>query len=179
MDITKITDKRELAYMLVKEQRSLAAKNQEAEQIQSNCRMLLERIIEVERSEVLPIMEKAKKALAPASQHRTNLTGIIPSGQPSLEGFFILNQENTLKYITASGSQPLVNTASGIVVQANTALATGTVTLAAGGVTFAIITAPYTSASRWEYGGLRGQGAITINPSAAVDLTVSFVNRQF
>lgn len=84
-----------------------------------------------------------------------------------------------MKYITVAGSQPLASAANGVIVQANTALTTGTVILQAGGVTFATITAPYTSSSRWEYNGLRSQGIITINPSTPVDLTISFVNRQF
>lgn len=81
-----------------------------------------------------------------------------------------------MKYITASGSQTIAAAANGLLVQTNTAL-TGTLTLAAGGTTFAVITNP-TVGSQYRYNGLRGQGAITINPSTTCDVTVSFLNRE-
>lgn len=81
-----------------------------------------------------------------------------------------------MKYITASGSQTIASAANGILVQTNTAL-TGTITLAAGGTVFAIITNPL-AGNVFRYNGLRGQGAITINPSGTTDLTVSFLNRE-
>lgn len=81
-----------------------------------------------------------------------------------------------MKYITASGSQTVATAANGLLIQVNTAL-TGTITLAAGGVTFAVITNP-TAGSQFRYNGLRNQGAITVNPSATTDITVSFLNRE-
>lgn len=82
-----------------------------------------------------------------------------------------------MKYITASGSQTLVSAADGLLVQVNAAL-TGTLTLATtNGSTFAIITNP-TVGSQFRYNGLRGQGTVTINPSASCDVTVSFLNRD-
>lgn len=87
---------------------------------------------------------------------------------------FLFGEE--MKYITSSGLQTLTTAANGLVVQCNIAL-TGTLTLAAGGVTFAIITNPLVG-SQFRYNGLRGQGAITINPSATCDVTVSFLNKE-
>jgi len=81
-----------------------------------------------------------------------------------------------MKYITASGSQTIAANANGLLVQVNTAL-TGTITLAAGGTTFAVITNP-TVGSSYRYNGLRNQGAITVNPSTSCDITVSFLNRS-
>lgn len=81
-----------------------------------------------------------------------------------------------MKYITASGSQTIETAANGLLVQVNSAL-TGTLTLAIGGTTFAIVTNP-TVGTQYRYNGLRGQGAITINPSATCDVTVSFLNRE-
>lgn len=81
-----------------------------------------------------------------------------------------------MKYITASGSQTVASAANGLLIQVNTAL-TGTITLAAGGTTFAIITNP-TVGGQYRYNGLRNQGAVTVNPSATCDITVSFLNRE-
>lgn len=81
-----------------------------------------------------------------------------------------------MKYITASGSTTVAAAANGLLIQVNTAL-TGTITLAAGGVTFAVITNPI-AGSQFRYNGLRGQGAITVNPSGTTDITVSFLNRE-
>lgn len=80
-----------------------------------------------------------------------------------------------MKYITGSGSTTVASSANGLLIQVNTAL-TGTITLGAGGSTFAVITNP-TVGSQYRYNGLRGQGAITVNPSATTDITVSFLNR--
>lgn len=80
-----------------------------------------------------------------------------------------------MKYITASGSTTVASAVTGILVQVNSAL-TGTITLAAGGTTFAVITNP-TVGSQFRYTGLRNAGAITVNPSATTDITVSFLNR--
>ena len=78
------------------------------------------------------------------------------------------------KYITASGASTLPNV-NAIEVQVNTAL-TGTITLStANGGTFAVITNP-TVGSLYKYGGLIGQGAITVNPSATCDITVTLLN---
>jgi len=79
-------------------------------------------------------------------------------------------------YITASGSQTVATACNGLYVQVNTAL-TGTITLAAGGTTFAVITNP-TAGNIFRYNGLRGKGAITVNPSATTDITISFLNRD-
>lgn len=81
-----------------------------------------------------------------------------------------------MKYITASGSQSLAANANGLLVQCNTAL-TGTITLAAGGTTFAVITNPV-AGNQFRYNGLRNAGTLTINPSATTDVTVSFLNRE-
>lgn len=81
-----------------------------------------------------------------------------------------------MKYITASGSQTVATAANGLLIQVNGAL-TGTITLAAGGNTFAIITNPVVG-SQFRYNGLRNQGAITVNPSVTTDITVSFLNRD-
>lgn len=81
-----------------------------------------------------------------------------------------------MKYITASGSQTVAKTANGLLIQVNKTLS-GTITLAAGGVTFAVITDP-TVGTQFRYNGLRNQGAITVNPSATTDITVSFLNRD-
>lgn len=79
-------------------------------------------------------------------------------------------------YITASGSATVAAAANGLLIQVNKAL-TGTITLAAGDTTFAIITNP-TVGNQFRYNGLRNQGAITVNPSATTDITVSFLNRE-
>lgn len=81
-----------------------------------------------------------------------------------------------MKYITASGSTTVAAGADGLLIQVNTAL-TGTITLAAGGTTFAVITNPL-AGDQFRYNGLRGLGAITVNPSATTDITVSFLNRN-
>ena len=81
-----------------------------------------------------------------------------------------------MKYITASGSTTVATAANGLLIQVNAAL-TGTITLAAGGTTFAIITNP-TVGAQFRYNGLRNAGAITVNPSATTDITVSFLNRD-
>lgn len=83
-----------------------------------------------------------------------------------------------MKYITASGSQTVAAAANGLLIQVNKGDATATVTLAAGGNTFAVITGPYLAGDQFRYNGLRNQGAITVNPSATTDLTVSFLNRD-
>ena len=81
-----------------------------------------------------------------------------------------------MKYITASGSQTVAAAVNGLLIQVNKAL-TGTITLGAGGTTFAVITDP-TVGTQFRYNGLRNQGAITVNPSATTDITVSFLNRD-
>lgn len=79
-------------------------------------------------------------------------------------------------YITASGSQTVAQAANGLLIQVNAAL-TGSITLAAGGTTFAVITNP-TVGTQYRYNGLRNAGAITVNPSATCNITVSFLNRD-
>lgn len=81
-----------------------------------------------------------------------------------------------MKYITASGSVTVATAANGLLIQVNTTLS-GTITLAAGGTTFAVITNPIVG-SQFRYNGLRNQGPITVNPSATTDITVSFLNRD-
>lgn len=81
------------------------------------------------------------------------------------------------KYITGSGSTTVAAAADGVFIQVNAAL-TGTITLAVGGTTFAVITNP-TVGSQYKYGGLHGQGALTVNPSTTCDITVSIINRVF
>lgn len=81
-------------------------------------------------------------------------------------------------YITAGGSVTVTEQADGLLVQINKALTSETITLAAGGNTFAIITGAAVAGAQFRYNGLRGQGAITVNPSATVDITVSFLNRE-
>lgn len=85
-------------------------------------------------------------------------------------------------YITASGAAS-IGKCNAILVQVNTAL-TGTITITnAGDSTFgtssgtvAVITNP-TVGSEYRYGGLNSLGAISINPSATTDITVSKLNR--
>lgn len=79
-------------------------------------------------------------------------------------------------YITASGSTTVAKAANGLLIQVNKAL-TGTITLAAGGVTFAVITDP-TVGTQYRYNGLRNQGVLTVNPSATTDITVSLLNKD-
>lgn len=81
-----------------------------------------------------------------------------------------------MKYITSSGSATVAAAANGLLIQVNKTLS-GTITLAAGGTTFAVITDP-TVGTQFRYNGLRNQGAITVNPSATTDITVSFLNRD-
>lgn len=77
-------------------------------------------------------------------------------------------------YIT-SGTKT-ITAANGLLVQVNAAL-TGTLTLAAGGTTFAVITNP-TVGSQFRYNGLRGQGEITVIASTTCDATISLLNRD-
>lgn len=83
-------------------------------------------------------------------------------------------------YITASGATS-IGLADNIIIQVNGAL-TGTITVTNGGSTqygtasgtIAVITNP-TVGSQYKYGGLRGQGAISVNPSGSTDITVTKV----
>lgn len=77
-------------------------------------------------------------------------------------------------YITASGSQSIATSAYGILIQVNAAL-TGSITVADGDVTKAVITDP-TVGSQFRYFGFNG--AITVNPNATCDITVSVLNHQ-
>lgn len=79
------------------------------------------------------------------------------------------------KNITASGSVDIADNLDGVAIQVNAAL-TGTITVQAGGTAVAIITNP-TVGSFFRYGGLRGQGKVTVNPSATCDITVSPLQR--
>lgn len=69
-----------------------------------------------------------------------------------------------------------ITAANGLLIQVNAAL-TGTLTLAAGGTTFAVITNP-TVGSQYRYNGLRGQGTITVVASTTCDATISLLNRD-
>jgi len=72
-----------------------------------------------------------------------------------------------------------VSAANGLLIQLNKALTTETITLsAATGGTFAVITGAAAAGAQFRYNGLRGKGAITITPSAAVDATGSLLNRD-
>jgi hypothetical protein len=75
------------------------------------------------------------------------------------------------KNFTASGSVTVADAAASLLVQVNKAL-TGNIIVAAGGTTIATITDP-TVGTSYRYGGLRGQGAITVNPSTTCDITVT------
>lgn len=77
-------------------------------------------------------------------------------------------------YIT-TGTKTIAG-ADGLLIQVNGAL-TGTLTLAAGGNTFAVITNP-TVGNQFRYNGLRGLGAITVIASATCDATISLLNRD-
>lgn len=85
-------------------------------------------------------------------------------------------------YITASGSTTVAAAANGLLIQVNKKMATtDTITLQAGGTTFAVIgdaTNGVASGAQYRYNGLRNQGAITVNPSTTCDITVSFLNRD-
>lgn len=83
-----------------------------------------------------------------------------------------------MKYITSSGLQTVASAANGLLIQVSKALTTETITVAAGGTTFDIITGPAVAGTQFRYNGLRNQGAITLNPSGTVSLTVSFLNRD-
>lgn len=72
-------------------------------------------------------------------------------------------------HVTASGSAAVCTGARKLIIQSNKAL-TGTITLADGAGTVAVITDPAVG-SMFEYWSLTG--AITVNPSATCDITVS------
>lgn len=85
--------------------------------------------------------------------------------------------------ITASGSTTVASSANAILIQVNKAL-TGTITVAVGGstqygtssATIATITNPAVG-DVYRYGGLQNQGAVTVNPSATCDITVTILDR--
>lgn len=81
-------------------------------------------------------------------------------------------------YITSS--PVTITAANGLLIQLNKALTTETITLStATGGTFAIIGASATATgAQFRYNGLRGLGAVTITPSAAVNATASLLNRE-
>lgn len=79
-------------------------------------------------------------------------------------------------YITTGATTTIASNANGILVNVNTAL-TGTITLKAGGNTFAIITNPGVGVA-FRGNGLRGQGAITCVTSTTCDITISLLNRD-
>lgn len=87
------------------------------------------------------------------------------------------------KNITASGATVVAAEAGAIYIQVNAAL-TGTITVTAAGSTqygtgsqtIATITNP-TVGSFFKYGGLKNQGAISVNPSTTTDITVTVLSR--
>jgi len=79
--------------------------------------------------------------------------------------------------ITASGSQTVASQANGVLIQLNKALVAETIVVAVGGTTIATITGAAGAGSQFRYSGLSTRGAITVNPSATVDITVSFLNK--
>lgn len=81
-------------------------------------------------------------------------------------------------YITASGSQSVASQCNGLLVQVNKPLTVETITLQANGTTFGIITGAVAAGAQFRYIGLSTKGPITVNPSAGVDITVSFLNKN-
>lgn len=79
-------------------------------------------------------------------------------------------------YITSATTTPITSVANGLLVNVNTAL-TGTITLQAGGTTFAVITNPGVGPA-FRCNGLRGKGAITAITNATCDVTISLLNRD-
>lgn len=79
------------------------------------------------------------------------------------------------KNITTAATHTIASYADGILIQNNAAL-TGTIVVAVGGTTIATITNPAVG-NTFTYGGLHGQGTVTITPSATCDITVSMLNR--
>lgn len=79
--------------------------------------------------------------------------------------------------ITASGSQTVASQANGVLIQLNKALVAETIVVAVGGTTIATITGAAGAGSQFRYGGLSTRGAVTVNPSAVVDITVSLLNK--
>lgn len=87
------------------------------------------------------------------------------------------------KNITASGSQTVATEAGAILLQVNAAL-TGNIVVAVAGstqygtssATIATITNP-TVGNIFKYGGLKGQGAVTVNPNTTCDITVTILSR--
>lgn len=87
------------------------------------------------------------------------------------------------KNITSSGAVVVASEAGAIYIQVNAAL-TGTITVTTAGSTqygtaaqtIATITNP-TVGSFFKYGGLKGQGAVSVNPSATTDITVTILSR--
>lgn len=81
-----------------------------------------------------------------------------------------------MTYLTSSA---ITIKADSILIQINKALTTETITLsAANGGTFAIITGAVAAGAQFRYGGLRSGGVITITPNAAIDATVTALNRN-
>jgi hypothetical protein len=76
--------------------------------------------------------------------------------------------------ITASGSQKVADNGYGIMIQVNTGL-TGTIVVSDARGTIATITNPIVGNNFTYYGT---QGQVNVNPSAAVDLTVSVLSHQ-
>lgn len=77
--------------------------------------------------------------------------------------------------ITSSGAADVAAQADAILIQVNKALI-GNIVCQAGGVTFATITDPGVG-SQYRYGGLHGNGKITVNPSTTTDITVTVTSR--
>lgn len=86
------------------------------------------------------------------------------------------------KNLTASGAAVIASNANAILIQVNAAL-TGTITVTVGGstqygtssATIATITNPAVG-NVFRYGGLIQQGAVSVNPSATCDITVTVLD---
>ncbi len=76
-------------------------------------------------------------------------------------------------HITAASATDVAADADGILIQNNKAL-TGTITVATATATIAVITDP-TVGTSYRYGGMRGQGKVTITPSATCEITVTIL----
>ncbi len=79
------------------------------------------------------------------------------------------------KNYTTAATHTVAAYADGVLIQNNAAL-TGNIVVAVGGTTIATITDP-TVGTQYIYGGLHGQGAVTVTPSTTCNITVSMLNR--
>lgn len=87
------------------------------------------------------------------------------------------------KNITSSGAAVVASNASAILLQVNAALTGNIIVTVAGSTqygtnsaTIATITNP-TVGSFYRYGGLTQQGAVSVNPSTACDITITILDQ--